>query len=317
MDDAHEPEIIRFLRNSGLDLTPEQAEQAIQFQRRADEARDLSNRLPPAYPVRRDKATLKARWEGGDPNVRCTDHGEGHITYALHLTPAQLAQIEAAYLASRPPVEGYAPGWSHQAATFARIVEGWIDAIPLFQAIAPEPQKARTRTLESVANALMKLDQSLGELDSGALGYWYAKVVDTLALEGIQVSAADDRITSMQEHPLRAVVEAGELRQALRKVFAVTVSATQAAKAELPKFDRTESDVRLMTALQLERLVLEHQIAFETKESGFAAMVLQMIFEVAGIEVEKVGYWLGRALKDERSHAKWLQSLHDRAGGSR
>ena len=312
MDDSHEPEIIRFLRASGLAPTPDQMEQVLQFQRKADEARDLSNRLHPTYPVKRDLVALKSRWDAKDPNVACLDHGEGRVTYELHFTAEQLAQIESGYLAIRPPVEGYPPGWSHEAKVFARVVEEWADAISLFQAIAPEPQKARTRTLESVANALMKLDQSLSDLDSAALGYWYAKVADTLALDGVQISGADDRITSMQDHPLRAVVEAGELRQTIRKIIAETVSATNSAKTDLPKFDHRENDVRLTTALQLERLIIEHQIAFETKETGFAAMVLRMIFELADLHVEKVGYWLSNASKDERSHARWLQSLQNR-----
>ncbi|HEY8131045.1 MAG TPA: hypothetical protein VII12_04070 [Thermoanaerobaculia bacterium] len=158
MNDPQEPEIIRFLRASGLDLTSEQVEEVIQFQRRADEARDLSDRLRPVYPIKRDVAALKARWAASDPNVSRTDDGEGNTTYELHFTEEQRAQIEASYLASRPPVADYPPGWSHEATIFARLVERWADSIALYQAMTPKSQKTRTRALESVANAFSKLD---------------------------------------------------------------------------------------------------------------------------------------------------------------
>lgn len=314
MNDIKEPEIIRFLRASGLSLTSEQVEDVIQFQRRADEAKDLSDRLRPAYPIKRDVAALKARWEAHDPNVSRTDDGEGNTTYELHFTEEQRAHIEKSYLASRPPVPNYASGWSHEATIFARIVESWADSIALFQAIAPKSQKTRTRALDSVANAFSKLDQSLAQLDSGALGYWYAKVTDALESNDLDSYEPEPQRASMQSQPMRAVVEAGELRQSLRKAIAAIVEATKNAKSDLPKFDHPENDVRLTTALQLERLIIEHQIPFETKESGFAAIVLRMMFDLAGIEVEKVGYWLNRASEDDRSYARWLQRLRDRQG---
>jgi hypothetical protein len=217
MEDEPVPDVVRFLRDSGVEMTREQIEQIILFQLRADEASDTMRRVARAYPIKRDEATLKARWEAKDPNIRATADGEGIVTYERQFTTAQIKKLENAYIANRPPVDGNYPlGWSDEAKVFVRIIEFWAASVDLFQAIAPPDQKARTRSLDSVANALTKLDQSLAALDSGALGYLYAKVTDALAVAGLDLSEHDDRLVSMMHNPILAVAEAGEGRQHLR-----------------------------------------------------------------------------------------------------
>lgn len=48
---------------------------------------------------------------------------------------------------------------------------------------------------------------------------------------------------SMLNHPLRAVVEGGELRKDLSFAIEVIVNATKSASDTLPKHDHVESDV--------------------------------------------------------------------------
>lgn len=115
MQDDQEPEVIRFLRANGLEMTPEQIEQVIEFQRGADEASDTMKRVARAYPIKRDMATLKARWEAKDPNIMATHDGEGRIIYERQFTQAQIRELEEGYVANRPPIDGiYPPGWSYQ-----------------------------------------------------------------------------------------------------------------------------------------------------------------------------------------------------------
>ena len=314
MEDDPVPDVIRFLRASGVDMTAEQVEQVIRFQRRADEGSDTMERVARAYPIKRNNVALKARWEAKDPNVKAAADGEGTITYERQFTEAQIKNLENAYIASRPPLDdNYPLGWSHEAKVFVRIVESWATSVDLFQAIAPPDQKARTRALDSVSNALTKLDQALAALDSSALGYLYAKVADALAVVGFQLSESDNRSVSMIDNPPLAVAEAGEGRQRLRKIIAEIVKATNSASEDLPTFDRVENDSRLRAAREMERLMREHQLPFEANETGFAAQCIRAMFELADLDVEKVGYWIKKAIDHPDSDARWLQGLRERA----
>ena len=308
-------QLLGFIRASVPDLTPEQIAQCVQFMRRASAASDTMMRVGRAYPIKRDMAALKARWDANDPNITATDHGDGRITYERHFTEAQAKKLEEAYIANRPPVEGfYLPGWADEASVFVRIIEGWAASIELFKAIAPPDQKARTRSLNSVANALTKLDQALAMLDSGALGYLYANVAEALATAGFHSDEADNRLVSLMENPALAVAEAGEGRKILRTVIAEVVEATNSASKDLPTFDHIENDPRLGVVRQLERLMREHQLPFEANETGFAAQCVREMFDLADVEVEKVGYWIKKAIDHPDSDARWLQSMRDRAG---
>lgn len=221
--------------------------------------------------------------------------------------------LEEAYLENRPPATG-GFSWSHEAKVFVRIIEAWAASIELVQATAPPEQKDRVRSLGSVANALTKLDQALANLDSGALSFLYAKLADGLATAGFQPNESDGRTGSMMDDPMRAAAEAGEGRKLLRVVIDQAVKAATIAAKDLPTIDRVETDPRLGTVRRLERLMLEHQLPFEATETSYAAQCVRAMFELADYKVEKVAYWLRKAIDHPDSHARWLPSLRDRAG---
>lgn len=280
------------------------------FWRGHEETTDLFNRLPAAFPQKRDIAKLKARWDDGDRNVVKTDREEyGGVSYNLRFTPDQLSELERAYIAAhpgRPNAIRNVDDVEFEASVFVRIIEGWADAIDDFDKLTPETQKDRKRTLNSISLSIMKLDQALSELDSEALGYWYGHVVDALAISGIQLSEADNRMSSMLNHPLRAVVEGGELRKDLRAVIGVIVKATESASEGLPKHNHAEHDPRLKTAKALEQLIIDHGIPFDSTETGFAAISLRAMFDLAGLDIEKVSYWLKKVEDDPDSYARFL-----------
>lgn len=313
MNDTDEPDVIRLLKASGLDLTPEQSEAAIAFQRRADEAHETTLRVARAFPVRRDVAALKARWQHKDPNIRATRDDKGGVSYERQFTDAQTHELEEAYLASRPRApSGFS--WAHEANVFVGIIEAWAASIALFQATTPPEQKNRVRSLRSVTNALTKLDQAPADLDSGALSFLYAKLADSLAAAGFQLSESEGRPGSMMDDPMRAAAEAGEGRKLLRVIIDQGVQAATSATKDLPTIDRVETDPRLGTVRRLERLMLEHQLPFEATEASYAAQCARAMFELADYKVEKVAYCLRKAIDHPDSHARWLQSLRERAG---
>lgn len=280
-------------------------DEVIKFWDNFEETQDLFNRLPAAFPQKRDIAKLKGRWDAGDRNVMKTDHGEyGGITYSLQFTPEQRTELKRVYIAARPGrnidvIES-------EALVFVRVIESWAAAIDDFHSLTPDTQKERKRTFGSIGLSVMKLDQSLAELDSEALGYWYGHVVDALAISGLRLSEADNRMSSMLNHHLRAVVEGGELRKELRAVIGVIAKATECASEGLPKHNHAENDPRLMTAKALERLIIENGIPFDSTETGFAAITLRAMFDLAGLDIEKVSYWLKKVEDDPDSYARFL-----------
>lgn len=307
-----EREALQFLEASGVELTPERISDALRFHRRAEEVRELSDRLRSVYPIRPDTTERARRWEAKDPNVVKYDDGDGDVYYKLVFTDDQRNAVVKRYLAARTPPADSHFHWRDEAAVFVGIIESWADSVDVFEAITPEAQKDRRRAMDSIANALMKFDQALSDLDSAALGFWYGNVVDALAVHGVQISEADNRLASMLREPFRATVEGGEMREQVRAIVDIAVEATRKAGENLPKFDHAENDWRLRRALAVERLILEHQIPFETTETGFAADVLRALFDLAGADVEKVSYWLKKAADHPDSHGRWLQSLRDR-----
>jgi hypothetical protein len=59
-------------------------------------------------------------------------------------------------------------------------------------------------------------------------------------------------------------------------------------------------------------LVIENRIAFNSTENGFAAICLRGIFDLAGVEYDKVSYWLKKAEDNPESYARSLQQMRDK-----
>ncbi len=289
-----------------------------QFQQRFDEATDLTRRMQVVYPARRnDMAELRARWEKDDPNVVKYCYGPDEPDrYKLEFTKSQRDELKTGYLDNRQSGNGRfsQDDMDSEATVFVRTIEAWAGAENYFEASVPDEQKARKNTLKSVKVAVEKLDQALNELDSEAMGYLYAHLVDGLAVSGVQLSADDNKMTSMLNEHLRAVVEGGEMRKTIRALASTIVDATNKASNSLPKYDHVANDPRLRMAKQMERFMFEHQLPFEARDSGFAVQCLRAMFELAGIDVEKPGYWIKKAIDDPDSHARWIERMQGHLG---
>lgn len=290
------------------------------FQKRADEALELFNRSAAAFPVKREVASLRARHDAADPNVIKIYHGEKDedgVEYRLEFTDDQKTELHRVYLAARPRGDGVTPypdeneRAEFDASVFVGTIERWAGAIGEFQSTIPATQKERKRSMESASNAIMKFDQALDALDSAALGYMYAHIVDALAPRGVQLSPADNQITSMVDHPVRAMVEAGEFRARLRGIIEAVVEATKSASDTLPKHEHTENDPRYQAAANLEKVMVRTGLPFNSSETGPAATFLRAIFELGGIDIEKVSYWLKKVEDDPDNEAAFLKRMRD------
>lgn len=268
------------------------------FLRNADEAQDLFWRAAAAFPLRRDMASLKARREAGDPCVVEYRDERGNVErYALKFTELQRTRLEEGYF---PALGSEAPSNNHHHSyredrDFVGIIEGLGDVIIDHEAAEPPEQKQRQRSVDSLVNAVEKIDIALSDLDSAALGWLYACVVDRLSEEGISVSAGDSQVVSMRTHPMRAMTEAGELRAVIKSVVAVVVEAAKEARTSLPK--ATRRDPRLKVAVGLRYHMERHRLPFGVEAAGYAGQCLEALFEVAGVPGENVAYWLKEAAK--------------------
>lgn len=287
-------------------------DQIKRFWQRFEERQQLWSEVPNVFPVRRDLATLKGRRDSGDPNVVEYLDEAGHPDhYAVEFTASQREDLRRQYRAVKPATGPR----DDEDELFVRIIEAQADAILDSQSIEVPDQKDRRRAIDSFVNAAQKLDTALDQLDSAALGWLYGHIADRLAPEGYQLSEADGRLASMLDDPLRAQVEAGHLRQQIRHLVGVVTEAAAEAKKSLPPAERTENDPRLTTALCLERQIVERGIQFVTTETGFPAACLRAMFEIAGVEVDKVSYWLDKAAKHPDSFGRFRADQRNKFGG--
>ena len=274
---------------------------------------NLINRGAAAYPIRQDLAELKKRHEDGDKNVIAYLDGQGRVErYELEFTQKQRDELERAYWAEVPK-ETYVDDTS--GSYFVGLIERWGGSIPDFLAIEPPIHKTRQRAIDSFVKGIEKMDAALAELDSSALGWLYANVVDKLACEGLQVSPDDGGMISMRNNHIQAMVEAGELRGRLRRIASSAAEAAANARDTLPKSERVENDPRFKMAQYLERQIIEEGIAFSTNETGFAAQCLRAIYELGGLEVEKVGSWLKKAADAPDSFTNSRQQMRNKTEG--
>ncbi|MFT4174070.1 MAG: hypothetical protein QM639_16020 [Rhodocyclaceae bacterium] len=274
-------------------------ERVIRYVHSAGESLDLIFRGMLAFPVKSSKAqtSLKDRHAKSDPNVIAWRHDDDDVEYRLAFTKEQREQIEQAFTKASP--EQVTPWGIKQvtdnAAIFVGLLEAWANSAPLMEAVAPAKQKDRQRALESAAMAIEKLDEALSHLDSAALGYWYGTLADEMARNGFQLSDSDGNVVSMLRNPLRAMVEGGEFRDTIRRLAMVSTKATRSAAESLPKHDHAGSSVELMNAVAIKRCCVEHGIEFVTTDTGFPALALRALLELAGHDVDRVAYWLKKA----------------------
>lgn len=281
------------------------------FWQRFEERRQLLSDVHNVFPVRRDLAKLKARRDAGDQNVVVYLDEAGHPHhYAVKFTPEQREDLRRQYRVVKPATGPM----DDEDDLFVSIIEAQADGILDSQSICVAYQKDRSRAINSLVNAAQKFDTALDQLDSAALGWLYGHIANRLAPEGYQLSEADGQLASMLDDPLRAQVEAGRLRQQIRRLVGVVTEAAAEAEKSLPPAERTENDPRLTTALCLERQIVGSGIQFVTTETGFPAACLRAMFEIAGVEVDKVSYWLDKAAKHPNSFGRFLDEQSNKFG---
>jgi hypothetical protein len=188
-------------------------------------------------------------------------------------------------------------------------LEQYASAIPLYEQIQPESQQRRRERIESLAAHLEGALEQLKSLDSAALGFiaWRAK------------DEMSKTLGTPNDFPsgLKAAIEAVSWREA--NISAITAFALGLRKSasELPQHSLNTSGKEypwyslpkeLSTAMAVERLFWENGFRFTIANSGLAAECLRAVFQLGGLHIDRVDYWL----KQARDHSDSMSSFNKR-----
>lgn len=182
-----------------------------------------------------------------------------------------------------------------EANVFVKILESHGNAIPELQKHTPPKQQRRKEQILSMAKALDRLVDQFKELDSAARGFAVWRGFEEVAR------------TLKEENPLKpgmyAVEDVHEFKDDLiTELSAFSLGLHNAAK-ELPEYD---FNIPLRVAIWIEHRFFENRLDYTTSETGFAAECLRAVFNLGGLQIDRVGYWLASARKHSDSMISWI-----------
>lgn len=190
-----------------------------------------------------------------------------------------------------------------------RTLEQYASAIPLYEQFQPESQQRRRERIESLAAHLEGALEQLKNLDSAALGFiaWRAK------------DEMSKTLGTPNDFPsgLKAAVEAVSWREANISAITAFSLGLRKSASELPQHSLNTSGKdypwyslpkELSTAMAVERLFWENNLSFTVSNNGFAAECLRAVFQLGGLHIDRVDYWLRQA----RDHSDSMSSFNKR-----
>ncbi len=205
-----------------------------------------------------------------------------------------------------------------EAEVFLRILENYAHAIPLFEQHDPPKTQKRKECVKGLSNKLSGLLDALKEIDSTALGYIAFNALKILEDDGTDISPALEPYTMDLEHihaaikgeelkpkltPHKAACLAFDARKELIPILAALSVAAKDASRELPVYD---FDTTLKTALAVERTFWENGLPFVATDSSFAGECLREVYQLGGLQIDRVQYHLQKALDSEESMARLM-----------
>lgn len=186
------------------------------------------------------------------------------------------------------------------------LLERYAAVIPEFQKFQPEAQKRRRDRAESLAIHLEGVIEQLKQLDDAALGFLARRGFEEVSeLSGQPVEFPDG---------IQACIEAFQWRE--DNIQALTAFAFGVRKAlnDLPQHPLNTSGKdypmyavpkELFIAMSIEDLFWRQKLNFTTSDSGFAAECLRAVYQLGGLDIDRVDYWLKQARDHEDSAANF------------
>lgn len=192
---------------------------------------------------------------------------------------------------------------------------GFAEYIVGLEKSKPERQQRRQERINSLATHMEGIIEQIKALDSPALGYAIYRGYDEISKDG--------DIPNPFEPGLDSILQA-EITQDSKNIEILTKFALGMRKAvrDLPKHSLNTSgkdysmysqNVQLGPALALEDLFFRTGVKFTTSNSGLAAECLRAIYNLAGLDIDRVDYWLKRALDHPDSMKSFSEKMQKRA----
>lgn len=170
---------------------------------------------------------------------------------------------------------------------FIGTLELYADSIPHSLSLYPPKQQKRRETIRSMGTALQRAIDIYIELDEGAKRYVFSEVAAELAKAG------------GVDNPYPNNYQTGEMiyQEEIPVLFDLQIiaKAIQGAAETIPNSD--DEPIELIIARTIEQLFFDYGVLFTTSETGYAAECLRATLDLAGIEKDRVDYWLAKAKK--------------------
>lgn len=190
-----------------------------------------------------------------------------------------------------------------------RILEGYANGITRYQQIEPESQQRRRERIESLAAHIEGAIEQLKQLDSAALGF--------VAWRGFEEISKAEGLPNVFSSGDAATHEVYFWRES--NILAMTNFAlgVRKAAAELPlhAINKPAEDLpwyalpkELSTAMAVEKLFWDEGLKFTTSNNGLAAECLRAVYQLGGLNIDRVDYWLKKA----RDHSDSMTSIISR-----
>ncbi|HMV13091.1 MAG TPA: hypothetical protein PKD88_08345 [Nitrosomonas sp.] len=188
--------------------------------------------------------------------------------------------------------------------------ECFAEAIPESEKFLPEKQQRRQERINSLAAHIEGLINQIEALDSPALGYAIHR--------GCEEISNIRKIANPFQYSFDAILEAEFLRDKnnIKELKAFSLGLRKAAK-DLPvhvgntsgnNYPWYSQKSETAVALALEKSFFEAGIDFTTSNNGLAAECLRAIYDLGGLKIDRVDYWLGKA----KNHRDSLFSISKR-----
>ena len=176
-------------------------------------------------------------------------------------------------------------------------MECFAEAIPGSEKFLPEKQQRRQERINSLAAHLEGLINQIEALDSPALGYAMHR--------GCEEISNIRKIANPLQSSFDAILEAEFLQDKnnIKELKAFSLGLRKAAK-DLPEHAGNTSGnnypwysqkSKTAVALALEKLFFNAGIDFTTSNNGLAAECLRAIYNLGGLKLDRVDYWLRKA----------------------
>jgi hypothetical protein len=190
-----------------------------------------------------------------------------------------------------------------------KILEGYAYGIIRYQQIEPEGQQRRRERIESLAAHIEGAIEQLKQLDSAALGF--------VAWRGFEEISTAEGLPNEFPSGDAATCEVYFWRESNISAMSNFALGVRKAAAELPQHAMNTSGKdlpwwslpkELSTAMAVEKLFWDERLEFTISNNGLAAECLRAVYQLGGLNIDRVDYWLEKA----RDHFDSMTSIVSR-----